>query len=65
MAVALAGGGVPADAILCARAENGGGVRTVESFLPPADGEFSVVPAADDATAMGSPAVTSSRGALA
>ena len=48
---ALAGAGLPASAILCARAENGGSVRTVESFLPPADREFSVVPAADDALA--------------
>ena len=51
MAAALTGAGLPASAILCARAENEGSVRTVESFLPPADREFSVVPAADDALA--------------
>jgi long-chain acyl-CoA synthetase len=51
MAAALAGAGLPAGAILCARAENGAGVRTVESFLPPADGAFSVAPATDDALA--------------
>jgi long-chain acyl-CoA synthetase len=51
MAAALAGAGLSASAILCARAEDGGSVRTVESFLPPADGEFSVVRAADDALA--------------
>ena len=51
MAAALTGAGLPASAILCARAEHGGSVRTVESFLPPADREFSVVPAADDALA--------------
>ena len=44
MAAALAGAGLSASAILCARAENGGSVRTVESFLPPADREFSVIP---------------------
>ena len=38
-------------AILCARADNGTGVRTVESFLPPADREFSVAPADDNALA--------------
>ena len=36
MAAALAAAGVAATAILCARAENGSAVRTVESFLPPA-----------------------------
>jgi long-chain acyl-CoA synthetase len=51
MAAALTGAGLPADAILCARAESGDSVRTVDSFLPPADGDFSVVPAADDALA--------------
>jgi long-chain acyl-CoA synthetase len=51
MAAALTGAGFPAGAILCARAENGGSVRTVESFLPPAEREFSVVPAADDVLA--------------
>ena len=51
MAAALAAAGLPTRAILCARAENGGSVRTVESFLPSADREFSVVPAADDALA--------------
>jgi long-chain acyl-CoA synthetase len=51
MATALTGAGLPASSILCARAENGGSVRTVESFLSPAEREFSVVPAADDALA--------------
>jgi long-chain acyl-CoA synthetase len=51
MAATLTGAGLPASAILCARADNEGSVRTVESFLPPADREFSVVPAADDALA--------------
>src|SRR5262245_34972936 len=49
MAGALAQAGVPAGAILCARAENGGSsVRTVESFLAEADGDFSVAPTGDD-----------------
>jgi long-chain acyl-CoA synthetase len=51
MAGALAQAGVPADAILCARAENGGSLRTVDDFLSPPDHEFAVAPAADTALA--------------
>jgi long-chain acyl-CoA synthetase len=51
MAGALAQAGVPVDAILCARAENGNGVRTVDDFLAPPDRDFAVAPAADTALA--------------
>ena len=51
MAAALRAAGVRASAVLCARADDEAGVRTIESFLPPADREFSVAPADDDALA--------------
>jgi long-chain acyl-CoA synthetase len=51
MAAALADAGVPAGTILCRSAENAGGIRAVDAFLPQADRAFAVVPAADDALA--------------
>ena len=51
MAAALAEAGVPQGAILCARAESGSGVRTVEAFLPEADAAFTVDPVDDHALA--------------
>ncbi|MGE5793337.1 MAG: AMP-dependent synthetase/ligase, partial [Bacteroidota bacterium] len=51
MAAALADAGVPAGTILCRSAENAGGIRAVDAFLPQADRAFAVVPAADDTLA--------------
>ena len=51
MAAALADAGVPAGTILCRSAENAGGIRAVDAFLPQADRDFAVVPAADDTLA--------------
>jgi len=51
MAAALADAGVPASAILCTRADNRASVRTVEAFLPQADGAFAIAPADDNALA--------------
>ncbi len=51
MAAALADAGIPAAAILAARSDEPGAVRTVESFLSPADREFAVDPVADETLA--------------
>jgi len=51
MAAALAAAAMPPETLLCARADEAGGTRTVDSFLPPAEREFVVEDAAADALA--------------